>query len=255
MTPLYNSDSHSRPKVPLRGRSSGWSSGQGYGRRLYEHCIGLRCWVEESTTWGQQLRSAPSQRDFKLEHTGVQGRLPVGVQDSATDVVVDAPLSDGRAGHMERIVAGSGLRRPESCEAADGQLAVLLLGRRCVLGGRPGLPQCRSARTESGVSNRCGRQRAVDDGRAGHMEHTVAGLVSWEAVDGRRAGLLFGRRGCLADGQCSLSARVELRVSSTYGRRRAVDDGRAGHMEHTVAGPWSWKAVDGQRAVPRLIVS
>ena len=149
---------------------------------------------------------------------------------------------------MERIVAGSGLRRPESCEAADGQLAVLLLGRRCVLGGRPGLPQCRSARTESGVSNRCGRQRAVDDGRAGHMEHTVAGLVSWEAVDGRRAGLLFGRRGCLADGQCSLSARVELRVSSTYGRRRAVDDGRAGHMEHTVAGPWSWKAVDGQRA-------
>ena len=38
---------------------------------------GLAAWVEESTTWGQQLRSAPSPRDFKLEHTGVQGRLPV----------------------------------------------------------------------------------------------------------------------------------------------------------------------------------
>ena len=133
---------------------------------------------------------------------------------------------------MERIVAG-----PVSWGAADGQRAVLLLGRHCVLGGRPGLPQCRSARTKSGVSNRCGRQRAVDDGRAGHMEHTVAGLVSWETVDGRRAGLLLGRRGCLADGPCSRSARVELRDSSTCGRRRAVDDGRAGHIEHAVAGP------------------
>ena len=32
---------------------------------------------------------------------------------------------------------------------------------------------------------------------------------------------------------------------------RAVDDGRAGHMKNTVAEPGSWKAVDGQRAVPR----
>ena len=32
--------------------------------------------------------------DFKLEHTGTLGRLPVGVQDPTTDVVVDAPLSD-----------------------------------------------------------------------------------------------------------------------------------------------------------------
>ena len=120
----------------------------------------LRRWVEEYTTWGRQPGSAPSPRDFKLEHTGAPGRLPVGVQDSATDVVVDAPLSDGRAGHMERIVAGP----------------------------RPSLTESR------------------------------------EAVDGRRAGLLFGpgRRGCLADGPRDRSARVELRVSSTCGLRRAV---------------------------------
>ena len=109
--------------------------GRFYGLRLYEHCIGLRRWVEESTTWGRQLGSAPSPRDFKLEHTGTPGRLPIGVQDPATDVVVDAPLSDGRARHMERIVAG-----PESWEAVDGQRAVHLLGRRGVPGGRPGLP-------------------------------------------------------------------------------------------------------------------
>ena len=92
--------------------------GRFYGLRLYEHCIGLRRWVEESTTWGRQLGSAPSPRDFKLEHTVTLGRLPIGVQDPATDVVVDAPLSDGRARHMERIVAG-----PESWEAVDGQRA------------------------------------------------------------------------------------------------------------------------------------
>ena len=103
--------------------------------RLYEYCIGLRRWVEESTTWGRQLGSAPSPLDFKLEHTGTQGRLPVGVQDPATDVFVDAPLSDSRARHMERIVA-----EPESWEAVNGQRAVLLLGRCCVPGGRPGLP-------------------------------------------------------------------------------------------------------------------
>ena len=84
---------------------------------------------------GRQLGSAPSPRDFKLEHMGTQGRLPIGVQDPATDVVVDAPLSDGRARHMERIVAG-----PESWEAVDVQRAVLLLWRRGVPGGRPGLP-------------------------------------------------------------------------------------------------------------------
>ena len=65
-----------------------------------------------------------------MEHTGTQGtgRLPIGVQDPATDAVVDAPLSDGRARHVERIVTG-----PESWEAVD---------RCCVpaRGGRPGLP-------------------------------------------------------------------------------------------------------------------
>ena len=80
-----------------------------------------------STAWKRAL--------FKLEHTCTPGRLPIGVQDPATDVVVDAPLSDGSARHIERIVAG-----PESWEAVDGQLAVLLLGRRGVPGGRPGLP-------------------------------------------------------------------------------------------------------------------
>ena len=91
--------------------------------------------MEESTKWGRQLRIAPSPRDFKLEHTGTQGRLPIRVQDPATDVVVDAPLSDDSARHMERIVAGL-----ESWEAVNGRRAVLLLGRRCVPGGRPGLP-------------------------------------------------------------------------------------------------------------------
>ena len=35
-------------------------------------------------------------------------------------------------------------------------------------------PGCRSARTESGISNRCSRRHAVNDGRAGHMKNTVA---------------------------------------------------------------------------------
>ena len=151
--------------------------GRFYGLRLYEHCIGLRRWVEESTTWGRQLGSAPSPRDFKLEHTGTPGRLPIGVQDPATDVVVDAPLSDGRARHMERIVAG-----PESWEAVDGQRAVLLLGRDAAC--RADGPGWRSARTEPGSSNRCGRRRADDDGRAGHIKNTVARPGSWKAIDG-----------------------------------------------------------------------
>ena len=55
-------------------------------------------------------------------------------------------------------------------------------------------PGCQSARVESRVSSRCGRRRVVDDGCAGHMEHTVARPVSWEAVGGQRTGLLLGRR-------------------------------------------------------------
>ena len=45
-----------------------------------------------------------------------KARLPVGVQDSAIDVVVDLPLSDGRAGHMEHTIVGL-----VSWEAVDGR--------------------------------------------------------------------------------------------------------------------------------------
>ena len=109
--------------------------GRCYCLWLYELCISASDYGVGWKTWGRQLGSAPSPLDFKLDHTGMQGRLPVGIQDLATDVVVDAPLSDGRARHMERIVAG-----PESWEAVDGQRAVHLLGRRGVPGGRTGLP-------------------------------------------------------------------------------------------------------------------
>ena len=63
-----------------------------------------------------------------------------------------------------------------------------------------------------------------------------------------------GEAACLADCPGCLSARTESGVHNRCGRRRAVDDGRAGHMKNTVARPGFWKAVDGQRAVPRLIV-
>ena len=149
MTPLYNSDSHSRhPNVPSRGRSSGQVLRPTAVRTLHRTtALGRRV-----NDVGRQHGSAPWPRDFKLEHTshGRPGRLPIGVQDPATDVVVDAPLSDGRARHMERIVAG-----PESWEAVDGQRAVLLLGRDAAC--RADGPGWRSARTESGCSNRCVR--------------------------------------------------------------------------------------------------
>ena len=64
-------------------------------------------------------------KDFKLEHAGVPGRLlagPNGVKESAINMVADVPLMMACGTH-ENTVAG-----PESCEAGEGQRAVLLLG-------------------------------------------------------------------------------------------------------------------------------
>ena len=60
----------------------------------------------------------------------------------------------------------------------------------------------------------------------------------------------------LEGGPCGAAGRPEWSQESVSRVvvERAVDDGRAGHMKNTVAEPGSWKAVDGQRAVPRLIV-
>ena len=59
-----------------------------------------------------------------------------------------------------------------------------------------------------------------------------------------RQSMASGRYSCSgdaayrADGQGCPSARTESGSSNRRGRRRAVDDGRAGHMKNT--GPWRW---------------
>ena len=64
---------------------------------------------------------------------------------------------------------------------------------------------CRSARTESGVINRCGRRRAVDEGRAGYMKNTGTH---------EKARVLEGSR-------CNTSAyRMLLSGNSAGGRKR-----------------------------------
>ena len=164
-------------------------------------------------------------KDFKLEPTGVPGRLPVGpdgVQESAIDGVA-AAVDDGRAGHIKIPSLGQSHGRQ-----AMGS------GRYSCLGDtecRAESQGCQSARVESRVSSRCGRRRVVDDGCAGHMEHTVARPVSWEAVGRQRTGLSLGRRD--AQGGRPVRPAGPSGVKSSVSRvvvERAVDDGRARHM-------------------------
>ena len=139
------------------------------------YCCAAVSWVEDSRRGVDNLGARPRHRisswSTLVRWAGFQSDQ--GVQVPATDLVVDAPLSDSSGRHMERIVAGQSPGRQSmgsgrySCSVdaacrADGQV-------------------CLSARTESGVSNRCGRQ----SGNARHLKNTLARPGS--AVDGQRA--------------------------------------------------------------------
>ena len=136
MTPLYNSDSHSRhPNVPSRGCSSGWSSGQVLlptAVRILHRTTALGGRVNDvgSTAWERALATG-----FQIGAHGYAGQASSRSSGSSNRCGSRRALSDSSARQMERIVAG-----PESWEAVNGQLVILLLGRRCVPDGRPGLP-------------------------------------------------------------------------------------------------------------------
>ena len=70
---------------------------------LWPTALGGRVNDVGSKAWERTLA-----KDFKLEHTGVPGRLPVGpdgVQESAIDGVA-AAVDDGRAGHIKILSLG-----------------------------------------------------------------------------------------------------------------------------------------------------
>ena len=86
-----------------------------------------------STAWERALATG-----FQVGAHGYAGQASSRSSGSSNRCgsrrLVDAPLSDCCARYMEHIVAG-----PQSREAVNGQRTVLLLWRRCVPGGRPGL--------------------------------------------------------------------------------------------------------------------
>ena len=107
MTPLYNSDSHSRhPNVPSRGCSSGWSSGQVLlptAVRILHRTTALGGRVNDvgSTAWERVLAT-----EFQVGAHGYAGQASSRSSGSSNTCGRRRALSGSRARHMERIVLG-----------------------------------------------------------------------------------------------------------------------------------------------------